>query len=355
MAVESVGVGLMAVVGVCVMVPLLVGVVSTLDSAASASKAGEAEASAPGSGGGVLSVLLATLRQLNRGLSDKVVLLLTAAMPVCAIWMHWSRMVIHTTWAGVLLLHALPSVWINSGMLYHLYMAATTDPGDVTHTVMAGLTPRLTAPRPPANCRGGDAAAAAVAAAPARPPARLRPTHATHAEPDPEPEPEKAAPARHCAKCDAGMPALTHHCRRCRRCTAELDHHCPFTGGCVGRGNYRFFLGFVGWSWAATVYAVWLTTNPGYLCRLDEYALGFTCGCEGVTQLQQISAGSLLVMSLLLVLTITLLARGQTFRGFLAGKPPALAVHGGGRVDNAERRLGPRRQWWRLAVPGALR
>ena len=335
----------MAVVGACVMLPLLLGVVSTLDSAASAStsKAG----SAPGSGNGVFSALLSALRRLSRGLSDKVVVVVTASMPVCAIWMHWSRMVIHTTWAEVLLLHLLPSVWINSGMLYHLYMAAAADPGDVA--AMAGLAGHAAAPSPrlPPPTDGREDAAAAA-------PARFRATHNDHhAELDPGPA--EAAPARHCAKCDAGMPALAHHCRRCRRCTAELDHHCPFTGGCIGRDNYPYFLGFVGWAWAATVYAVWLTTNPSYLCPLDEYARTFTCGCDGVPALRRISSGSLLVMSVLLALVITLLTRGQTFRGFLAGKPPGLAVRGGRRLDNAERRLGPWGQWWRLAVPGALR
>ena len=34
-------------------------------------------------------------------------------------------------------------------------------------------------------------------------------------------------------------------CRICGRRVHSFDHHCPFTGGCVGRDNYRFFALFL--------------------------------------------------------------------------------------------------------------
>ena len=44
-------------------------------------------------------------------------------------------------------------------------------------------------------------------------------------------------------------------CRVCKRRVLDFDHHCPFTGGCVGACNYRFFALFVlhctlGCAWA---------------------------------------------------------------------------------------------------------
>ncbi|GHJ88235.1 hypothetical protein NliqN6_4637 [Naganishia liquefaciens] len=49
-----------------------------------------------------------------------------------------------------------------------------------------------------------------------------------------------------CINCMALKPLRAKHCRICNRCTARFDHHCPWIWNCVGSGNHRQFLLFVG-------------------------------------------------------------------------------------------------------------
>ena len=68
-------------------------------------------------------------------------------------------------------------------------------------------------------------------------------------------------------------PAGSYHCNVCKARVLSFDHHCPFTGGCVGRHNYRFFLLF---SWHGTLgmaYATWLAWWPFRDCVLRQLSL----------------------------------------------------------------------------------
>ena len=68
-------------------------------------------------------------------------------------------------------------------------------------------------------------------------------------------------------------PVGSHHCNVCQARVLSFDHHCPFTGGCVGLHNYRFFLLF---SWHGTLgmaYATWLSWWPFRDCVLRQLSL----------------------------------------------------------------------------------
>ena len=75
--------------------------------------------------------------------------------------------------------------------------------------------------------------------------------------------------------CEAGTPP--HHSdtpiRRCSICECHvmhLDHHCPFTGGCIGANNLRFFLLFVLHCWLGCTYASALAWPPFADCVLRQ-------------------------------------------------------------------------------------
>jgi hypothetical protein len=63
-----------------------------------------------------------------------------------------------------------------------------------------------------------------------------------------------------CRTCHIFRPPRAAHCSECNVCVERFDHHCPWMGQCIGRRNYRFFLGFV-----------------NSCCLLCSYTLGLTC------------------------------------------------------------------------------
>ncbi|PLW44007.1 hypothetical protein PCANC_08588 [Puccinia coronata f. sp. avenae] len=49
-----------------------------------------------------------------------------------------------------------------------------------------------------------------------------------------------------CISCENRKPLRSKHCKICQRCIGKFDHHCPWIWNCVGVGNHRQFLVFVG-------------------------------------------------------------------------------------------------------------
>eukprot|EP00041_Stephanoeca_diplocostata_P019896 m.433374 g.433374 ORF g.433374 m.433374 type:complete len:311 (-) comp21417_c1_seq1:187-1119(-) len=117
----GIGVSIMAITGVCVALPLGVQVLATILSRTL------------GKQNPLTKIAVAIERQTVVLRGEKLVLAITFAMPITAIWMHWSRMIMHKSTEALVLLHVVPSVWINSGMIFNLLMASCVCPGRPTN------------------------------------------------------------------------------------------------------------------------------------------------------------------------------------------------------------------------------
>lgn len=62
---------------------------------------------------------------------------------------------------------------------------------------------------------------------------------------------------RDCTTCGVRKVARSKHCAICGHCVAKMDHHCPWINTCVGEGNYKDFLVFLGATMALLLYAAW--------------------------------------------------------------------------------------------------
>mmetsp|Transcript_834 Transcript_834/g.1920 ORF Transcript_834/g.1920 Transcript_834/m.1920 type:complete len:363 (-) Transcript_834:60-1148(-) len=116
----------------------------------------------------------------------------------------------------------------------------------------------------------------------------------------------------------------SHFCKACKVRVAAYDHHCPFTGGCVGLTNFRFFLvfalhGTIGMGYAS--YLSWWPFRDCVLRRIRIPVLGWPMPPPDDTACKELEARSLLLLPALalhaalcalLLLHLFMLANGLT-------------------------------------------
>lgn len=69
---------------------------------------------------------------------------------------------------------------------------------------------------------------------------------------------------RFCEKCNLIKPDRCHHCSICRACVLKMDHHCPWINNCVSFTNYKFFVLFLGYTFALCIFVA-ATTFPYFI------------------------------------------------------------------------------------------
>ncbi|KAH9600054.1 Palmitoyltransferase [Trypanosoma melophagium] len=76
--------------------------------------------------------------------------------------------------------------------------------------------------------------------------------------------------ARRCQFCRVYKLAETHHCSRCGTCVYHMDHHCFWLSRCIGYGNRKYFILFIGY-FAVTLCIisihVFISTQQGRCCE----------------------------------------------------------------------------------------
>ena len=77
-----------------------------------------------------------------------------------------------------------------------------------------------------------------------------------------------------CSQCNTFKPPFSHHCRICKRCISRMDHHCPWMNNCIGAGNMKHFILFLGYTWSCSVMALSLLGWNYFFCVSDTCMFG---------------------------------------------------------------------------------
>lgn len=130
-----------------------------------------------------------------------------------------------------------------------------------------------------------------------------------------------------CNRCKCVKPPRTHHCSQCGRCVLRMDHHCRFVANCVGLHNMKFFLQFVFYLGATSLFSVVVFATKGIECAAN----GEAHGCDGRPVR---FFGNVIVCSFTSLLNILVFA----FVGCLFGNQVHLIKQNRSFIDNLQKR-----------------
>uniref|UniRef100_A0A7S1Y3T6 Palmitoyltransferase n=1 Tax=Grammatophora oceanica TaxID=210454 RepID=A0A7S1Y3T6_9STRA len=103
-----------------------------------------------------------------------------------------------------------------------------------------------------------------------------------------------------CSHCQSFKPPTCHHCRICDRCVSRMDHHCPWMNNCVGAGNMKHFILFLGYTWTGSSLALLIFAWNYFLCE-SEICVFNVVLVQLVRAMSVICVGSLLFTSSMLM------------------------------------------------------
>ncbi|KAG5670020.1 hypothetical protein PVAND_000307 [Polypedilum vanderplanki] len=67
-----------------------------------------------------------------------------------------------------------------------------------------------------------------------------------------------------CKKCLVPKPPRTHHCSICNRCILKFDHHCAFLNQCIGFYNHRYFFLYMVYTVLGVIFIITFGIGIGY-------------------------------------------------------------------------------------------